>query len=306
MPSCIASSTQGPSWWTDNVLRQPVYYLQVQVAVDTASGVIQMKEARQHQQSLAFSASLHKATPAAPVSTTSSLKQPSQLASMLMHALPPASQKSAVAFGTVHLSATVAQQEQAGAMSMEGSLQLANVSKLSCGSLAAASAGMAATWEALQMCPPNAADSLQFMTVGVSNDSIHSDHMLHTAHWCAAIRGLGTKPVSMQPVAAPSLPLATPQTAQLPVGSAANGSMDSRAEAAQQAVTNADQLQADQPAVHRKLLAMDVHERKMFIQAQVCCLRTACTTLDAKCCLHCVVLASTGKLIVSVKRQGSN
>ena len=206
-----------------------------------------------------------------------------------MRALPPASQKSAAVFGRVQLSAAAIQQGQAGAMSIEGSLQLANTGKLGHGSLAAASVGMAATWEALQMCPPNTADSLQFMTVGVQNGSIHSNHRLHAAHGSAAMWGVVTKPVYLQPgssMGATAVPVVTPQTALLPVDSIASSRTDTPADAAQQAVTNAEQLQADQPVIHSKLLAMGVHERKMFIQAQVCwsgCYTYATTVSSAIC-----------------------
>lgn len=281
-------------------LRMASCSIQVQVAVNTRSGTIQMATASpQQQQSLLFSASVCKTGNTAVVSTTSCLNQPGSAVtafSKLLQASSKAPMKAASVFGSVCLSSTATQKEQAGVMGIEASLQLANIGKVGLKSqAAAASVGTAATWEALQMCPPKPAEALQDMTVGVQIGSTgqggsFSDHRLHAGHNSTTMQGVITRPVSAlhhsnmgqlhmaQPDAMPQAgpqPASALQSAPSTCNAADMSSSTIRA-AGVAAVTSAAPAHhselppvSEQAALHSRLLAMDPNERRMFIQAQV-------------------------------------
>lgn len=271
--------------------------MQVQVAVDTSSGaiqIIQMAAAAPHQSSLIFSASICKAaSTATPSNSTSSHQSAPTLLSKLLHGTGyPAVRVESVLMGSVGWPVAAAQQERAGVMGIEASLQLANLGKLGSDSpAAAATVGPAATWQALQMCPTNAADSLQNVTVGVQiggrfPGSSWTDHSLQAEHGTTFMQGVVTRPGSAVPhsdLAQLQLPVSgsTPQVLSTTLQSASDqvATMGSLADSMRDVPAmgaSRDAGQIDQQAMSEsaglqsRLLAMDAHERKMFIQAQVC------------------------------------
>ena len=308
MASLVLGSTR------NNILQ----FVQVQIAVDTRQMVIQIASATQQQQSLAFSASVCKTTATAAPSRASTLSHRPQAVTMLsklLHAPSEATRQAASVFGSIQMMSTDAQQQQGDLMGIEASLQLANIGKLGLGSPAAASVGPAVSWAALQMCPLDAAGSLQFMTVGIEIGSAvqnrgHSSHSIQSGHGRTVMLGVVTKPVSAlhegfgaetaaalaelctghQPVlqAISSINTGKAQDSSTELSTEQGVLADTVPAVAQQTVADEQHTEPQQPAVHARLLAMDAHERRMFIQAQVCCwLRTvtehACRKLPGTC-----------------------
>ena len=309
-------------WGPDNNTLQ---FVQVQIAVDTRQGVIQIASATHQQQSLAFLASVRKTTATTAPSRASTLSHRSQavkVLSKLLHAPSEATQQAASVFGSTQMMSTGAQQQQGGLMGIEASLQLANIGLLGLGSPAAASVGPAVSWAALQMCPSDAAASLQFTTVGTEigsavQNSGRSSHSIQSGHGRTVMLGVVTKPMSAlhesfeAETAAVLAELCTGHQPVLQAMSSTNTmAQDSSTElsteqgvlaetvaaVAQQTVAEEQHTQLQQPAIHARLLAMDAHERRMFIQAQVCCwphtiTEQACGTLPGMCTFlwHCLL-----------------
>lgn len=140
------------------------------------------------------------------------------------------------------------------------------------------------------MCPPNAADSLQNVTVEVQTGgrfpgSSWTDHSLQAGYDNTFMLGVVTRPVSAVPHSdlaqlQSSVPGCSPQSTALlsaPVsdqvatmGSLADSISSVAAVRASRDVMQIEQqAMSEQAGLQSRLLAMDAHERRMVIQAQV-------------------------------------
>ena len=249
----------------DGSFSMALFYLQIQVMVDTARGSIQMSAATAHDQVLFFTASLQQGTGKAVAKQPGSHSSSSQITGMLSKLLsrPPTDDATASLIASMHGSESASDDDWACATALECSMQLACIGKLSqAAAPAAAAVGTAAAFKALQMQMSTAASQPQHITATVPSGSDmsgsrYSDQSLLTRQGTSSLEGLICKPVLLS-TAVISLDAGDLLVAQQPPHSAATeGAMSGQPE--------------QQPAValHARFLAMDAQERRLAIQAQV-------------------------------------